>query len=157
VEDGQVNNNTGNDLVKLYSKQPSSIPVDDFTQSDRERVLELLLSQERVVSLIYAKTFPINPTTNNRNGGHAMDTGSPNGPMLANEFAGLLDSNNAGNTSGLDDDLLMNSPDRPSTTSAVRQQSFLDNGAGGGAGGAGTTSKIPSLPPVGGSNRVVSR
>lgn len=33
--------------------------TDTFTKDDRERVLELLLSQERVVSLLYAKTFPV--------------------------------------------------------------------------------------------------
>jgi hypothetical protein len=37
----------------------ASIPVDSFTKGDRDRVLELLLSQERVVSLLYAKTFPV--------------------------------------------------------------------------------------------------
>jgi len=48
-------------LAKLYGKQPQLIPVEDFSQADRERVLELLLSQERVVSLLYAKTFPLAP------------------------------------------------------------------------------------------------
>lgn len=33
--------------------------TENFTREDRERVLELLLSQERVVSLLYAKTFPV--------------------------------------------------------------------------------------------------
>jgi hypothetical protein len=60
VEEGQFSNSAqGSDLAKLYSKNPGAIPVDDFNQGDRERVLELLLSQERVVSLIYAKTFPV--------------------------------------------------------------------------------------------------
>lgn len=49
----------GSDLVKLYSRNPGAIPVDDFTQEDRERAVELLLSQERVVTLLYAKTFPV--------------------------------------------------------------------------------------------------
>ena len=61
MEEGQFSSNAqGSDLAKLYSKNPGAIPVDDFSQGDRERVLELLLSQERVVSLIYAKTFPVN-------------------------------------------------------------------------------------------------
>lgn len=33
--------------------------IDDFTPQDRERTLSLLLSQERVVTLLYAKTFPV--------------------------------------------------------------------------------------------------
>lgn len=49
----------GSDLVKLYSKNPGAIPVDEFQQEDRERALELLLSQERVITLLYAKTFPV--------------------------------------------------------------------------------------------------
>lgn len=70
VESSQYNNNNGsNDLAKLYSKTNNAAnaglrPVDQFTQEDRERALELLLSQERVVSLIYAKTFPINVNHN---------------------------------------------------------------------------------------------
>ena len=52
-----------NDLAKLYGKNPSLIPMEQFTQEDRERALELLLSQERVLTLLYAKAFPINPKT----------------------------------------------------------------------------------------------
>jgi hypothetical protein len=53
----------------------SSIPIDSFAQEDRERALELLLSQERVVTLLYSKVFPANNnaatatnTMNNPNG-----------------------------------------------------------------------------------------
>uniref|UniRef100_A0A0G4G8E8 Uncharacterized protein n=1 Tax=Chromera velia CCMP2878 TaxID=1169474 RepID=A0A0G4G8E8_9ALVE len=42
------------------SSDPS---VHDLTVADRERALELLLSQQRVVSLLYEKTFPERPTT----------------------------------------------------------------------------------------------
>jgi len=59
VETAQFSQGGGQDLARLYSKQPGLIPIDEFTQEDRERALELLLSQERVVSLIYAKTFPV--------------------------------------------------------------------------------------------------
>jgi hypothetical protein len=52
-------NNTGNDLARLYSAAPGSVPFDDFDAEEHKRNLELLLSQERVVALIYAKTFPI--------------------------------------------------------------------------------------------------
>jgi len=34
------------------------VGVDDFTQQDREAALELLLSQERVIQLLYSRTFP---------------------------------------------------------------------------------------------------
>lgn len=56
------------DLAKLYSRQPGTIPIEDFTQEDRERALELLLSQERVVTLLYAKTFPISSTAKSKPG-----------------------------------------------------------------------------------------
>ena len=56
------------DLAKLYSRQPGTIPIEDFTQEDRERALELLLSQERVVALLYAKTFPVNSTAKSKPG-----------------------------------------------------------------------------------------
>eukprot|EP00933_Yihiella_yeosuensis_P058184 TRINITY_DN5847_c0_g1_i3.p1 TRINITY_DN5847_c0_g1~~TRINITY_DN5847_c0_g1_i3.p1 ORF type:complete len:448 (+),score=115.39 TRINITY_DN5847_c0_g1_i3:120-1463(+) len=36
----------------------SSVNVNDLSAQDRERILELLLSQQRVVQLLYAKTFP---------------------------------------------------------------------------------------------------
>ena len=44
----------------LYIVHPEAnhIPIEDFTQEERDRVLELLLSQERVVTLLYNKTFP---------------------------------------------------------------------------------------------------
>jgi hypothetical protein len=35
------------------------VPIEDFAQEDRERTLELLLSQERVVTLLYSKVFPV--------------------------------------------------------------------------------------------------
>lgn len=47
------------DLAQLYLKNPGMVPLEGFTQQDRERTLELLLSQERVVTLLYAKTFPV--------------------------------------------------------------------------------------------------
>jgi len=39
-------------------QQVSSISVNDLSPLERERVLELLLSQQRVVQLLYSKTFP---------------------------------------------------------------------------------------------------
>merc|ERR1719183_805206 len=36
----------------------ATMSVHELTPQDRERVLELLLSQQRVVQLLYSKTFP---------------------------------------------------------------------------------------------------
>ncbi len=68
-------NTTGPDLTKLYNASPGAVPFEAFQDPsynnnsssafDAEEAqqhksnLELLLSQERVVALIYAKTFPI--------------------------------------------------------------------------------------------------
>ena len=40
------------------SPAKDKVGVDDLAHSERERVLELLLSQERVVALLYERTFP---------------------------------------------------------------------------------------------------
>lgn len=71
----------GNDLAKMYNRQPGLIPIEDFTQEDRERALELLLSQERVVTLLYSKTFPVNNRAKNSagvvlGGSDVLDKGS---------------------------------------------------------------------------------
>jgi len=58
----------GKDLAKMYNRQPGLIPIEDFTHEDRERALELLLSQERVVTLLYSKTFPVNTRAKNSAG-----------------------------------------------------------------------------------------
>ena len=34
------------------------VSIDSFTHSQREKTLEILLSQERVIALLYKKTFP---------------------------------------------------------------------------------------------------
>lgn len=70
--------------ARLYSKNTGNNPLsaEHFTKVERERVLELLLSQERVVSLLYAKTFPIGGKSNNSST-HALsavDTSTAGGP-----------------------------------------------------------------------------
>lgn len=47
--------------------------VDDLGPKERERVLELLLSQERVVSLLYERTFPAHAVTSNEPPGGGVD------------------------------------------------------------------------------------
>jgi len=39
-------------------KQTGGVTIDDFTSTDRERVLELLFAKERVITLLQAKAFP---------------------------------------------------------------------------------------------------
>ena len=44
------------DLARLYNSKPALVPIEDFNQQDRERVLEILLAQERVVNILYGKS-----------------------------------------------------------------------------------------------------
>lgn len=61
LESAQFSNTSGvgADITRLYTAKPGSTAIEAFDQDEEQRSLELLLSQERVVSLIYAKTFPI--------------------------------------------------------------------------------------------------
>lgn len=45
---------------------PKAVELKEFEKVDREKVMELLLSQERVINLLYAKTFPVHPGSNNK-------------------------------------------------------------------------------------------
>ena len=38
----------------------------DLTQQERERIIEVLLSQERVIALLYEKTFPMTSSDPNK-------------------------------------------------------------------------------------------
>ncbi len=40
--------------------------MSDLTQNERERVIELLLGQERVITLLYEKTFPMTSADPNK-------------------------------------------------------------------------------------------
>eukprot|EP00505_MAST-04D_sp_SCG-Rhode-Island_P001089 Stramenopile-MAST_4_protein_1089 len=56
--------NSTRDVTRPGSREsvrslPEAQPIHEFSAADRERVMELLLSQERVISLLYAKTFPL--------------------------------------------------------------------------------------------------
>jgi hypothetical protein len=53
---------TGSPPKKQFDRT-SGLLTQAFTGEDRSRVLELLLAQEKVVSLIYAKAFPVNTRT----------------------------------------------------------------------------------------------
>ncbi len=161
IEDGQFNNNSGNDLAKLYSKQPGLIPIDDFTQGDRERVLELLLSQERVVSLIYAKTFPINPSISHKNSG--LDNNGTSNLEIAqllgegNDYA--LSPGNPLNGSNNNLSFNLGNENRPSTSNSMAQNGNTTNNSTNNllnGGNNAASSKGLTLPPVG-NTRVVSR
>eukprot|EP01039_Chlorochromonas_danica_P000196 gene195-206_t len=132
VEEGQFNASTGNDLAKLYGKQPELIPVEDFSQADRERVLELLLSQERVVSLLYAKTFPITQAA--KGSAMPLDNGAAQASNV--DYSQLLEADRPGSSPSMEGANLS----RPMST----------------GGNAVGSSKIPTLPPVTG-NRLASR
>ena len=69
-------------------------PTSSFSQADRERTLELLLSQERVISLIYAKTFPVSQ------GGKSKSSTSRSGQFA--EFGGMQ----GGDMGGVDAEIL---------------------------------------------------
>lgn len=118
----------------MYVKQPGLIPVDDFNQGDRERVLELLLSQERVVSLIYAKTFPINTGANSTSAKAkllAEQGGNGQQSQSSVDLSQLLD---VGFDGGPTTDM------RPATTSFVANNNNNDGPSAGGG-----TTKLPSI------------
>lgn len=48
------------------SSMSKSRKKQDLTQNEREKVIEVLLSQERVLTLLYDKTFPPKITDNNQ-------------------------------------------------------------------------------------------
>jgi len=48
-----------NNRQRRTTEDGDELPLSEFSSQDRERVMELLLSQERVVSLLYSRTFPV--------------------------------------------------------------------------------------------------
>eukprot|EP00602_Paraphysomonas_sp_CaronLab_P003755 CAMPEP_0185034910 /NCGR_PEP_ID=MMETSP1103-20130426/25338_1 /TAXON_ID=36769 /ORGANISM="Paraphysomonas bandaiensis, Strain Caron Lab Isolate" /LENGTH=412 /DNA_ID=CAMNT_0027571755 /DNA_START=158 /DNA_END=1396 /DNA_ORIENTATION=- len=83
------------EVDKIYNGNgASNIPIEAFAQEDRERALELLLSQERVVTLLYSKVFPVSSGAKSK------------GPQ-------------GGTSSGIEDLLHEDEEDRPNTTGGL--------------------------------------
>ena len=75
-----------------------NLPIEDFAQEDRERTLELLLSQERVVTLLYSKVFPM-VGGGGPGGGKGNKGGTQGGPNGA--LDNLIDEEEVASTVGL--------------------------------------------------------
>jgi hypothetical protein len=70
----------------------TAMSVHELTTQDRERVLELLLSQQRVVQLLYSKTFPQQPPSPLVEDPSAMATpGDAGGKGKDDDFSWLSD------------------------------------------------------------------
>lgn len=70
----------------------TAMSVHELTTQDRERVLELLLSQQRVVQLLYSKTFPQRPPSPLVDDPSAMGTpGEAGGKSKEDDFSWLSD------------------------------------------------------------------
>merc|ERR1712224_630942 len=53
----------GQSNLPRLDQSGAGVSVHELNAQDRERVLELLLSQQRVVQLLYSKAFPQRPAT----------------------------------------------------------------------------------------------
>lgn len=139
--------NTGSDLARLYNALPGGVPFDDFDPDEHKRNLELLLSQERVVALIYAKTFPIAAKAGTVGGGGGLDRhtrtvgiGMPSRPVATRDRSGPGYGGGAGGNQGhssptdnliTDSSLLAGSTEegnRPQTTGALNTSSSSNQG-----------------------------
>jgi len=69
----------------------TAMSVHELTTQDRERVLELLLSQQRVVQLLYSKTFPQQPPSPLIDDPSAMATPFEPGKSKEDDFSWLSD------------------------------------------------------------------
>lgn len=70
----------------------TAMSVHELTTQDRERVLELLLSQQRVVQLLYSKTFPQQPPSPLVDDASAMVTpADAGGKSKEDDFSWLSD------------------------------------------------------------------
>jgi myosin heavy subunit len=78
---GLVGKSSQNATTSNLPSNHDNVSISDFTASDRERVMELLLSQERVINVLYSKTFlPPKEKSSNKLG--SID--SPSLPTLKN-------------------------------------------------------------------------
>eukprot|EP00658_Telonema_sp_P-2_P026772 TRINITY_DN20838_c0_g2_i1.p1 TRINITY_DN20838_c0_g2~~TRINITY_DN20838_c0_g2_i1.p1 ORF type:complete len:484 (-),score=169.91 TRINITY_DN20838_c0_g2_i1:287-1645(-) len=60
------------DMTAVLASDSEGSGLMEFSAADRERVMELLLSQERVINLLYDKTFPARNPGGEVSGGAAM-------------------------------------------------------------------------------------
>lgn len=68
----------------------AQVTLQQFTTGDRERVMELLLSQQRVVQLLYSKTFPGNlPSQEQAAFAASAEAGAPARPASSDDFSWL--------------------------------------------------------------------
>ncbi len=99
IESAQFSQN--NDLARMYNREPGLIPVEDFTQEDRERALELLLSQERVVTLLYSKTFPVETKGGKQHSDPSNIDGEDSGLIIDSNETGEDERSGRPNTTGI--------------------------------------------------------
>lgn len=57
---------SGFNKYMVTSAMGDSSEMSELNQQERERVIELLLSQERVIAMLYEKTFPMTSADNNK-------------------------------------------------------------------------------------------
>ena len=138
----------GNDMAKLFARKPGGIPSQEFMADEDERALQLLLSQERVVTLVYRKAFPLT------NKAKTKLLSSMDGYSTVEHRAGLVGvtgglslpvvSGGGGQTGGLSDEANgHNSPDKDKVL-------LSGGGGGGGTTGAAASGSMDtvSLPNV---------
>lgn len=90
--------------------------------------MELLLSQERVISLLYSKTFPPRPTTFNPDGGVLPDGDGAGGGAGAVDERSLAELTNSERAARMEREILA-------------QAAAVDGGDGAGTGGGGAAQR----------------
>lgn len=133
------------DLLKYTTKKLSTLQCDDNDpeqqRRDRERVLELMLSKDQVVSLIYAKSamtavpnMPVSPIKTSSTAGYNTTSSPTTAAGMEGVVNGLLDMNF-------------------SSTSVWNNNNNSNNGSSGGgnegvsSGGEGKVENVPEKLP----------